>query len=691
MSYTGYGSYSSYSSYSSTSSYRSGRSSLSSYNSSSYEPYSWRKTSAYTPKTYDFGSLTGSYGSGDSHYSSKYNEYSWTAKDLLTDNPENKEVDVQLKESIKEKVEVSTEKLENADTKDGLDKDKSIDSLISKDVKKKYDYTSYLKESYTKDFSKETAKEDKDAGKKQDHSSYLTKSYTKDFSNDTTKKDNSRDNSNDIFKKYYTNDYSRDNEGSTRKDSSEEFKGLYNKDYYTKYYGSKLSREDEDKKKSLLKDVIGEKDEKKDKFETTSLDINQNYVKDKKNVPHVTEKKVFNFEDDDVFVKPKEETPVKSGIHDLFKAIDEKPTNKSKKTEKNTTTIKQKPIEPVKKVEKKEKLKKVTNTGPLRMHQQGIVKFISAIPDQRRYVSSVNFLPDRIELRFVGVPEQKKMKRCRSITDLYEITVEPDQDKNNNDKIHPWEETVKCRKQDMSYSYDSENEILYYSKPRHEHTKEMYISQYTHHFDKGEPRTHIAGWKCDVEPNGIPHNKSRMCVVRSPVVSESSKRLPRPKSAPPQLVASPEPVEEPVRSVKVDVAERGYYTIPRRVARQEDYDSVTEEVSSIGYAPSDDTSDSSAFYSQSHNDRKLKDPDFGYNKPRLIRLSAEFPGLRNLEKMKRKRQSMGSYSSAGSLSSVGQSPSPRKGDYGFFVALTSDHNDPRKVQPKRQHRHSHYQ
>lgn len=696
-----------YSSYSSGSSYRPSRSSYSSYSSSSYEPYSWRKTSAsaYTSRTYDFGTssfLSKSYGSSD-HYSRKYDEYSWKAKDLLTDNPENNEVDVQLRESTREKYEF--ESVTESEDKEELVK---AEESKSEDYSRKDSSKDYSRGGYSRYSREENTRGQIDLPKEKNDLLKNDLLKDKDNSRDKdSKADDTRDDSNDIFKRYYTKDYSRDNDDDTSDDSV--LKGLYNKDYYKKYVGrEKLPREDA--KKHSLNDKLNEEDEKSSN--SSGHDINMNYSNDKENKIFkrkdndtsslikidrkkiaLPEKKIFDFEDDDVFIKSptsKDDSnqPIKST--DRYPSIKPKPDNSVKKLENHST---EKP--------KSKSGSDVTDSGPLRMHRQGVAKFISAIPDQQRYVSSVNFLPDRIELRFIGVPyKQKEMKRCRSITDLYEITVKPEQDGKQKKRIHPWEETVQCKKQDMSYSYDSENEILYYTKSKHEHTKEMYISQYTHHFDTDEPRTHIAGWKCDFEPNGIPHQKSRMCVVRSPVVSGSRRRVPRPKSAPPQLFARPVSPEELIRSQKVDVVERGYNTLPLKGKQEDDFffqtsidESPTEDVSSIGYAPSDDTSDSSAFFFNdprfhSRYENQYKDPDFGFNRPKLIRLSADFPGIRNLEKMRRKRQSMGSCSSGGSRSSVGQSPSPRNGEYGFFIAMTS--GDPRKPQTKRQQRHSHY-
>jgi len=97
--------------------------------------------------------------------------------------------------------------------------------------------------------------------------------------------------------------------------------------------------------------------------------------------------------------------------------------------------------------------------------------------------------------------------------------------------------------------------------------------------------------------------------------------------------------------------------------------------SSFGYDPSDDTLEtSSAFYNDQGSYEKRDPAKFSYSRPKLLRLSADFPGVRNLEKMRRKRKSMGS-SSTGSTSPT---PSP-SGEYGFFVALTSKDQVPQQT------------
>ncbi|XP_032221580.2 uncharacterized protein LOC5520623 [Nematostella vectensis] len=301
-------------------------------------------------------------------------------------------------------------------------------------------------------------------------------------------------------------------------------------------------------------------------------------------------------------------------------------------------------------------------------HKLGYTKFVSVIPEENRYVSAVNYLPERIELRLCGA--RYSPKKCYSIPDLYNIVLKP---------LPRVEENVNVQTQSLDYAFDDKEGILRYRPPKHDHLKEMYVTQYTHNFDSEEPKSHIAGWKVDVEPNGIPHERSRMCVMKSPVVSKSRSRPKRPKSAPPKLYQFDFDDEDVRPTQRVDVAE-SLSSFPR---------GGDDDASSIGYAPSDDTSDSSAAYFGSfprHHEAK-----FGYSRPKLIRLSGDFPGIRNLEKMRRKKQSMGSTSSGAgidstssfrsgsrSLSSLPESRSltslPRtttEGDYGFSFALTS--------------------
>ncbi|KAK3738705.1 hypothetical protein QZH41_006251 [Actinostola sp. cb2023] len=775
-------------------------------------------TSSYDTGTYDFGTssfLSKSYGSSSDAYSRKYEEYSWKAKDLLTDNPFNPELEINLRDPVKEKYELISENdslkeeesvgtdnksegysskddsnkdysskkytIDEDSTKDNTREDDSSDLSINRYSRKDYSLDNYSKRDY-KDYSSKNNTGDEDSTKdntREDDSSdlsinrYSRKDYSldnyskrdyKDYSskNNTGDEDSTKDNTrvddlSDLsISGYSKKDYSRDN---------------YTKKDYTDYSSSKLLKEEDgddssgdilikgySRKASSRKDYsskfnddISNKDDTKDinmnylyndkttKKESSLYDVDPSMKKislydggthaaDSEKNTSVLEKNVYNFEeDDDVFVQPENEKPLCTEKETIFDDAEKQPSTKpqektvsdetpssvtrdtysrSKTKEFDSTySIKRDTVTAINKElehnrfekSKENKSRHVIGLGPLRMHRQIITKYISAVPDENRYISSVNFLPDRIELRFCGVPAREtKMKRCRSITDLYEITVRPQQQQQQKPRQprQPWEETIECKQQDVAFCYDSENEILHYNKPKHEHTKEMYITQYTHHFDPDEPRTHIAGWKVGVEPNGIPHEKSRMCVVRSPVVSDSRRRVPRPKSAPPQLFgyASPD-----IQSQKVDVVERGNYTLPLRGNQGKEYffqssmdDSPTEDASSVGYEPSDDTSDSSAFFfndprfqSRYHYENQHKDPNFSFSKPRLIRLSAEFPGVRNLEKIRQKRQSMGSASSGGSC--VGIS-SPRNGEYGFFVALTS--GNPRKPQSRRQNRYS---
>ena len=308
-------------------------------------------------------------------------------------------------------------------------------------------------------------------------------------------------------------------------------------------------------------------------------------------------------------------------------------------------------------------------------------KYISVVSEGNYFIASKAPLPDRIELRMCGTAGLSQKHRSVSIPDLYRIKMKPIPE--------AVEDTVDAvRREDVQ----SEGlcPIHDHHSPRNSDLKEMYVSQYTHHFDPTEPRSHIAGWKVDIEPNGIPHRRSRMCVLNNPVVSGSRKRPERPKSAPPTLAYEFDLLEQSIEDDRLSSAtlpsfHRGY---PESVQSTDDLstrlkdlivDSAPPEFiyddSSFGYDPSDDTSETSSAFNQ--DPYKKRDPaKFNYSRPRLIRLSADFPGVRNLEKMRRKRQSMGS-SSTGSMSSP--SPSPRSaGEYGFFVALTSKDQIPQQ-------------
>lgn len=300
-------------------------------------------------------------------------------------------------------------------------------------------------------------------------------------------------------------------------------------------------------------------------------------------------------------------------------------------------------------------------------------KYISVVSEGNYFIASKAPLPDRIELRMCGTSGLNKNDRSLSIPDLYRVKMKPIPE--------AVEETVDAMR--------SEEVQLEGSCPLHNHSprngsvKEMYVSQYTHHFDSDGPGSHIAGWKVDIEPNGIPHRRSRMCVLNNPVVSGERKRPERPKSAPPKLAYEEDTFADNIEDDRLSSATlpvfRQEYSEPLQIT--DDLSTRLQELimdpptpeytnddSSIGYDPSDDASETSSAYNQSFY--KKSDPfKFNYSRPKLIRLSADFPGVRNLEKMRRKRQSMGS-SSTGSMSSLSPSPSGA-GEYGFFVALTS--------------------
>lgn len=308
-------------------------------------------------------------------------------------------------------------------------------------------------------------------------------------------------------------------------------------------------------------------------------------------------------------------------------------------------------------------------------------KYISVVSEGNYFIASKAPLPDRIELRMCGTTGLVQKNRTLSIPDLYRVKMRPIPE--------AVEETVDAvRREDVH----SEGPCPFHDHlPRNGSLKEMYVSQYTHHFDPNEPRSHIAGWKVDIEPNGIPHRRSRMCVLNNPMVSGSRKRPERPKSAPPTLAYDAEiyaenSEDDRLSSATLPTFYQGYQESVRSTddlsARLKDLmiDTPASENlnddSSVGYDPSDDTSETSSAFYQGDSYRKSRDPaKFTYSRPKLLHISAEFPGVRNMEKMRRKRQSMGS-SSTGSLSSP--SPSPSNGEYGFFVALTSKDQIPQQ-------------
>lgn len=309
-------------------------------------------------------------------------------------------------------------------------------------------------------------------------------------------------------------------------------------------------------------------------------------------------------------------------------------------------------------------------------------KYISVVSEGNYFIASKAPLPDRIELRMCGTTGFGQNNRTLSIPDLYRVKMKP-----IPEVFEDTIDAVQVRREEVQLEGACP---LHSHSPRSGSLKEMYVSQYTHHFDPSEPRSHIAGWKVDIEPNGIPHRRSRMCVLNNPVVSGSRKRPERPKSAPPTLAYEFDTFSEDIEDDRLSCATlpnfhqdfngptRSTEDLSIRLkdlivdAQPPDY---PNDDSSFGYDPSDDTSEtSSAFYQDQGSYRKRDPARFSYSRPRLLRLGPDFPGVRNLEKMRRKRQSMGS-SSTGSLSS---SPSPSRGEYGFFVALTSKDQIPQQ-------------
>ena len=325
--------------------------------------------------------------------------------------------------------------------------------------------------------------------------------------------------------------------------------------------------------------------------------------------------------------------------------------------------------------EKRDDLSEGRGMNALKPTRSPCKKYISVVSEGNYFIASKAPLPDRIELRMCGISSSiGQSKRFLSIPDLYRVKMKPIPE--------AVEETVDAvRREDVRTELSTFPVDDPWPKDASA-LKEMYVSQYTHRFDSNAPRSHVAGWKVDMEPNGVPHRNSRMCVLNNPVVSGERKRPERPKSAPPTLVHENDFFADDNEDDRLSSA-----TLPtfhpnysESVRSHDDLATRLQELwvdpptpeytnddrSSVGYDPgSDDASETSSAYDSF---KKREPSKFNYSRPKLIRLSADFPGVRNLEKMRRKRQSMGS-SSTGSMSSTSLSPSG--GEYGFFVALTS--------------------
>ncbi|KAJ7362150.1 hypothetical protein OS493_013241 [Desmophyllum pertusum] len=143
----------------------------------------------------------------------------------------------------------------------------------------------------------------------------------------------------------------------------------------------------------------------------------------------------------------------------------------------------------------------------------------------------------------------------------------------------------------------------------------------------------------------FPHRRSRMCVLNNPVVSGSRKRPERPKSAPPTLRAYEfdafmENIEDDRLScVTLPNFHHGF---PESTRSTDDLSSRLKDLivdappapeyinddSSFGYDPSDDMSESSSAFYHDQSNRKRDPAKFNYSRPKLLRLSADFPGVR---------------------------------------------------------------
>ncbi|KAJ7362078.1 hypothetical protein OS493_013168 [Desmophyllum pertusum] len=235
-------------------------------------------------------------------------------------------------------------------------------------------------------------------------------------------------------------------------------------------------------------------------------------------------------------------------------------------------------------------------------------KYISVVSEGNYFIASKAPLPDRIELRgMCGTTGFGQNNRALSIPDLYRVKMKPIPE--------VVEDTVDAvRREEVQLESACPLHDHHDHSPRNGSLKEMYVSQYTHHFDPNEPRSHIAGWKVDIEPNGIPRCRSRMCVLNNPVVSGSRKRPERPKSAPPTLRAYEfDAFMENIEDDRLSCATlpNFHHGFPESTRSTDDLSSRLKDLivdappapecinddSSFGYDPSDDMSESSsAFY-----------------------------------------------------------------------------------------------
>ena len=374
-------------------------------------------------------------------------------------------------------------------------------------------------------------------------------------------------------------------------------------------------------------------------------------------------------------------------------------------------------------------IKNSRNDGGNRKRQT-YTKFISIIPTWNKFERERS-LPDRIELRMRGMTPKEKPKRSFSIPDLCRVKMTPvpyneecdyvDEFYRPADDIDAYMSAPEFETE-FDYKYDHDHQHLHYHSHKHEHLKEMYISQYTHYFDlqPGTPKSHIAGWKVDIEPQGIPHKKSRMCVLKNPLITGRRKTPERPKSAPPSFSKrfyNVEPDDEDVFISEQITVEESRPALqearpPSPSERRSSLDTMSDrfgdmtidsepldypdEASSFGYAPSDDTSDTSSAFGTIG--RSVRPQKFTMSQPRLLNPSAEFPGIRNLEKIRKKRQSMGSCSTASTGSISAEFPSPTNSGtpagYGFCIALTAENKSsqtlPREKKVNNQMRETRY-
>ena len=113
-------------------------------------------------------------------------------------------------------------------------------------------------------------------------------------------------------------------------------------------------------------------------------------------------------------------------------------------------------------------------------------KYISVVSEGNYFIASKAPLPDRIELRMCGTTGLGQNNRALSIPDLYRVKMKPIPE--------VVEEQVDAVRREEVHQVNACPLHDDHHLPRSGSLKEMYVSQYTHHFDSNSlARTSLAG------------------------------------------------------------------------------------------------------------------------------------------------------------------------------------------------------